>query len=114
MADETLPELWALDMAAKMVPPCEGWEQAKSQCTSGTTLDSIIAHARTLEALARHDPSIMPVDEDLLIARKAARPIYGQEAPEFDVSWNRGIHDDSIAVAASRAALAAFRKEKGL
>ena len=107
MADETLPAEWALDMAAKAA----GY---RSWVVVDAWAISIIAHARTLEALAKHDPSIMPVDEDLLIAREVARQIYEQEAPQFDDAWDLGLHDVSLAVKASRAALAAFRKGKGL
>lgn len=123
MTDETLPELWALDMAAKAVghKAYASWKAAKTNALSDGKM-SIIAHARTLEQLAKHDPSIMPVDEDLRIAREicarvaqahlwegtAARYRAGQE----DRSWTMGF--TLAMLKRDPEALAAFRKEKGL
>lgn len=70
MADETLPDEWALDMAAKAAGLIDYGEACDKWRFESDSIRSIIAHARTLEALAQHDPSIKPVDEDLLIARE--------------------------------------------
>lgn len=123
MAEETLPAKWALDMAAKAVghKAYASWKAAKTNALSDGKM-SIIAHARTLEALAKHDPSIMPVDEDLLIAREICARVclwfgYAEDADAF----LQGLRDQTGTVQFTLSmlkrdpeALAAFRKEKGL
>lgn len=123
MADETLPAEWALDMAAKA---ClyKDWTNFDIAPVSGVDRRrSVIAHARTLEALAKHDPSIKPVDEDLLIAREICARVVGCEddGEILANSFRAGLFDAGPSVQFTLSmlkrdpeALAAFRKEKGL
>jgi hypothetical protein len=90
---EELPPLVFLDMAAKAVD-YQDWEWVKAHAISGAAINSIVAHARTLERLAqamkflrsiieqcpehipitllhevkaflaKHEPDIVPVDPD--------------------------------------------------
>ena len=59
---EELPPLVFLDMAAKAAG-YTNWHNAHDYADSDAHR-SIIAHARTLERLAKHEPDIVPVDED--------------------------------------------------
>jgi hypothetical protein len=63
---EELPPLWALDMAAKAVGYADWSEYDEFQMKTATrdARSSCIAHARTLVRLAKHEPDIVPVDED--------------------------------------------------
>ena len=60
---EELPPLVFLDMAAKQAGR-SNWAECACQAL-GNEGRSIIAHARTLERLAKHEPDIVPVDEDV-------------------------------------------------
>lgn len=60
---EELPPLVFLDMAAKAVDYLD-WEWVKAYTISNAAINSVVAHARTLERLAKHEPDIVPVDED--------------------------------------------------
>lgn len=121
MADETLPELWALDMAAKAAGLIDYGEACDKWRFESDSIRSIIAHARTLEALAKHDPSIKPVDEDLLIAREICARVAEDWTDDVPQAYRDGNLDDEPEVQFALSmlkrdpeALAAFRKEKGL
>jgi hypothetical protein len=60
--NEELPPIELLDMAA-MAVTAYSWESLPGGTTDWAKR-SIIAHARTLQKLAAHDPSIMPIDPD--------------------------------------------------
>jgi hypothetical protein len=61
MTTEELPPIEFLDMAAKAAGY---WDWVDAPSHTGYVRQSIIAHARTLQKLAAHDPSIMPIDPD--------------------------------------------------
>lgn len=122
MGEETLPAEWALDIAVKAAGYNMTWVKYEALHYSGAR-QGIIAHARTLEELAQHDPSIKPVDEDLLIAREICARVVGCEddGEILANSFRAGLFDagPSVQFALSMLkrdpeALAAFRKEKGL
>ncbi len=74
---------------------------------------------RTLEALAKHDPSIKPVDEDLLIAREicarvAERPAVKRAFKEGQYDWFSSLQFTLSMLKRDPEALEAFRKERGL
>jgi hypothetical protein len=77
---EELPPLWALDMAVTAAEHSD-WHTWLAVDKSGASLyrQSIIAHARTLERLAKREPDIVPVDDDLATARE----ICGHVAKEW-------------------------------
>lgn len=121
MGEETLPAEWALDIAVKAAGYNMTWVKYEALHYSGAR-QGIIAHARTLEQLAKHDPSIKPVDEDLLIAREiCARVAQAHLWDDTAAFYRTGREDRSWAMGFTLSmlkrdleALAAFRKEKGL
>lgn len=61
---EQLPAQWALDMAAKEAG-WRDWAQIENAGVLPSSFaKSIIAHARTLERLAKYRPELVPVDPD--------------------------------------------------
>ena len=84
---EQLPETRFLDMAAKAAnfPNWEGASGRFGYPIGHTTTNSIIAHARTLERLAKHEPDIVPVDEDRAAARRIYNAGLGERGIDRDV-----------------------------
>ncbi len=120
MTDETLPAEWALDIAVKAAEYNLTWVEYEALHYFGAR-PGIIAHARTLEALAKHDPSIKPVDEDLLIAREICARVEEDWSENIAEAYRDGCLDDEPELQVTLSmlkrdpeALAAFRKEKGL
>ena len=78
---EELPPLWALDMAAQKTPRACGdrfwrdWRQVEGGARDWIK-GLVIAHARTLERLAKHEPDIVPVDEDEEVLVRILSPLY--------------------------------------
>lgn len=62
---EELPPLVFLDMATKAAGYSCDWASYEAAKLTAAR-DGIIAHARTFERLAKHEPDIVPVDEDAL------------------------------------------------
>lgn len=120
---DNLPPIRFLDEAARALDFCSWADVPSLGWTKDDPLwDSIIAHARTLEQLAKHDPSIKPVGEDLLIAREICARV-AEEMAEYGMAedYRNGDFDcdSELQFALSMLkrdpeALAAFRKEKGL
>ena len=88
-----LPAIKYLDMAAKAAN-CADWDDAKNDA-SGIAIDSIIAHARTLEALAKYEPE--PVDEDeaalvrILDAARGCSWAGPSQNPKDAKQWNAAL-----------------------
>ena len=104
---EELPPLWALDMAAEKAG-FGNWKLFADLTTyfpGHSTYNSIIAHARTLERLAKHEPDIVPVDEDRLALARVFRAMKATLTAE---RFEKGdlIYDDQAALAQFKAELA--------
>ena len=69
---EELPPLVFLDMATKAAEYSCDWASYEAAKLTAAR-NGIIAHARTLERLAKHEPDIVPVDEDRLALARVFR-----------------------------------------
>ena len=109
MTDE-LPPLWALDMAATLAHS-QNYALAV-QCNDGRFADSIIAHARTLQKLAKYEPPVDPAElQRRQDAREAAARYWELKSPKSmaSVIIRNGSDDRNYAVQSAYIALCLFR-----
>lgn len=76
-----LPAIKYLDKAARAAGYAD-WGDAKNDA-SGTAIDSIIAHARTLEVLAKYEPE--PVDTDRAVVDRILNAYWSRP---LDSPWD--------------------------
>lgn len=108
--DKDMPAIKYLDIAAKaMGMPCWRYLNAIACDYRDELRDGAIAHARTLEALAKYEPE--PVDPDLVTAREicamVARHWHGTSAE------NRYLKDRDDNDAEVQFALAKLKEARG-